>query len=261
MKILKDILATTVEINEDLILKLISFIDLTSLNDSDHPAIVKELCELANKGFKQTHPAAVCVYANFGDLASSLVNPPIHTAVVSSCFPSSQTLPSVKIFEAQEIAKTKVNEVDIVINRGDALSGRFDKIENEIKAIKSVLGDKHLKVILESGELESEFLIRTLSKLAIHSGANFIKTSTGKSKTGATAEAAYYMCTEIQSHFKATGQKIGFKPSGGIRTLKDALVYYKIVNETLGEDWLTADLFRIGASSLYKNLIDSYKAL
>jgi deoxyribose-phosphate aldolase len=151
-----------------------------------------------------------------------------------------------------------VDEVDIVINRGQFLSGNYDFISTEILEIKKRLPNKHLKVIFETGELKTEMNIRKASQLAMQAGADFIKTSTGKISIGSTPEAVFFMCDEILNHYKTTGKKIGLKPAGGIRNLNDAIAIYKIVKSVLGTEWLNSNLLRIGASSLYDNLITEY---
>jgi len=258
MKNLENILKQKLEITPELILTLISIIDLTSLNHTDSEHNIKQLTDTANKGFKNTYPAAVCVFSNFGDYAKQLIQPSINVAVVSTCFPSGQTLQTVKFFEIESVNKTNIDEVDIVISRGEFLAGNYDYIAREISTIRKLLPTKHLKVILETGELSSQTNIRKASQIAIQSGADFIKTSTGKMAIGSTPEAVYYMCDEIAKHYKLTGKKIGIKPAGGIRNLNDAIIIYKIVKSVLGESWLNSKLLRIGASSLYTNLITEY---
>ena len=260
MNSLKDILNQKLDISSDLILRLISFIDLTSLNNTDSQENIITLVNKANKGFKSTYPAAVCVFSNFGDYAKNRINSNINVAVVSTCFPSGQTIQKAKFLEIECINDTKVDEVDIVINRGQFISENYSYISNEISEIKTRLPKKNLKVILETGELKTEYNIRKASQLAMQAGANFIKTSTGKINIGSTPEAVYYMCDEILNYYKTTGKKIGLKPAGGIRTLEDTLIIFKIVNSVLGKEWLTPQLLRIGASTLYDNLIIEYNS-
>lgn len=235
---------------KELIHQLISFIDLTTLDNKDTNGKVLGLVEKANSGIDGTKPAAICVFPNFADLVAENTDLPV--AVVAGCFPTGQTLLAAKASEIELACKTKASEIDMVINRGKVLEGDFTYLEKEIKTCR-VACDKHLKVILETGELD-EVSIRMAASIAILQGADFIKTSTGKSATGATLEAAKIMCEEIKKHFDKTGEKVGFKPSGGIRTFEDALSYYQIVEEILGKEWLNPKLFRIGASSLYDNL-------
>ncbi len=236
------------------LLKLISLIDLTSLDNCDTETTIKKLIEKANSGCLGSYPAAVCAFANFGDLVRKNLNTSIKTAVVGSCFPSSQTLSTAKIAEAELISQTAIDELDIVINRGVFFDEKYDLISHEISQIKSALKEKTLKVILETGDLKTEKSIKLAAKLAIEAGADFIKTSTGKTTQGASHEAVRWMCEVIKIHHTTTGIKIGIKPSGGIKTIDDALVYYNIIQEELGDEWLTPSLFRIGASSLYDQL-------
>ena len=258
MNSLKDILNQNLEITPELILNLISIIDLTSLNSTDNTDTIIELAHKANKGFNSTFPAAVCVYSNFGNIAKEIINPNINVAIVSTCFPNGQTLQKAKFFEIECVNETNVDEVDIVINRGEFLSGNYEYVSNEILEIKKRLPKKHLKVIFETGELKTEMNIRKASQLAMQAGADFIKTSTGKISIGSTPEAVFFMCDEILNHYKTTGKKIGLKPAGGIRNLNDAIAIYKIVKSVLGTEWLNSNLLRIGASSLYDNLITEY---
>jgi deoxyribose-phosphate aldolase len=242
------------QVDHGQLLKLISLIDLTSLDNCDTESTIKKLVEKGNKGCLGVYPAAVCTFANFGDLVRKNLNPFIKTAVVGSCFPSSQTLSDAKIAEANLISQSTIDELDIVINRGDFFDEKYDQIKNEISQIKQALKEKSLKVILETGDLKTEKSIKLASEIAIEAGADFIKTSTGKTSQGASPEAVRWMCEVIKTHYLKTGIKIGIKPSGGIKTIEDALVYYNIVQEELGETWLTPSLLRIGASSLYDQL-------
>lgn len=238
------------------LLKLVSLIDLTSLDNCDTETTIKKLVEKANNGCLGSYPAAVCTFANFGDLVRKELNPSIKAAVVGSCFPSSQTLSAAKIAEANLISQTAIDELDIVINRGDFFDEKYDQINHEISQIKQTLKEKKLKVILETGDLKTEKSIKLASELAIEAGADFIKTSTGKTSQGASPEAVRWMCEVIKKHHENTGIKIGIKPSGGIKTIDDALLYYTIIEEELGKEWLTPSLFRIGASSLYDQLTE-----
>lgn len=256
---LDNILEQDLEVSSDLILKLMSFIDLTSLNNTDNTNTIKKLVDYANLGYNNYFPAAVCVFSNFGDFAKQNINPNINVAVVSTCFPSGQSIQKAKFLEIECVSETKVDEVDIVINRGYFLEEKFSSVANEIAEIKKRLPNKQLKVILETGELVSEYNIRKASRIAMKAGADFIKTSTGKTSIGSTPEAVYFMCDEILNHYKQTGVKVGIKPAGGIRKLKDATIIYKIVKAVLGVEWLDSKLLRIGASSLYNNLINEHK--
>lgn len=243
------------DISRSELLQLISFIDLTSLESTDNTESVIPLINKANDGFDGTFPAAVCVYPNLGKVVSERVNSGISVAVVGGSFPSGQTIAAAKIAELQSINMLPVHEVDIVINRGLILQGKYDLVAREIKAMRDVIPNKKLKVIIESGELKTPELIRKASAIAIENGADFIKTSTGKSSVGATTEVAKVMCEVIHDFLKNDGIKIGFKPSGGIKTVEQALIYRNIVRDILGDEWLHPDYFRIGASSLYDALI------
>ena len=239
--------------NQQQLLNLISCIDLTSLGHSDNEQIIGALIQKANNGFKDTHPAAVCTFSNYSEFALDNINPQIKTAVVAGYFPSGQASLESKRNEYQMISRTAVDEVDIVINRGELIAGNLDFTAKEIEMARITLSNKTLKVIIESGEL-SKNEIALASKIAIQNGADFIKTSTGKGSIGATVEAAKIMCEEIKLSKKA----VGFKASGGIRTLKDAILYTEIASNILGENFLTKNLFRIGASSLFDELIKEY---
>lgn len=256
MKNLETILAQPVAITNELILKLISCIDLTSLNNMDTTESVQQLVALGNKGVQDTYPAAFCVFSNFGELVHKTKKAQIKTAVVSGAFPIGQNLSASKIAEVQAVCKTNIDEIDVVMNRGDLKDHHYDLIINEIAGMKKIMREKHLKVILETGELQTEPRIKKASELAIKGGADFIKTSTGKTSIGATPEAVFIMCNVIKAHYEKTGVQIGIKPSGGIRTLDQALAYYKIIDAVLGKEWLSPVLFRIGASSLYTDLVN-----
>lgn len=237
------------------LLRIFSSIDLTSLESTDHFGALESLLKKANAVIDTHHVAAVCVYPNLGDFVKHNLNPSIKTAVVGGYFPSGQTLTEAKVSELKLIEKTAVDEVDIVINRGAFLAGDYDYVRNELLAMRHAVPSKTLKVILETGELKSTDQIRLASEIAIECGADFIKTSTGKSAVGATPEAAEIMCEVIKNYFSKTGKKIGFKPSGGIRTIEQALVYLEIVERINGEEWLQSGLFRIGASALYDAVV------
>lgn len=237
------------------LLQLFTCIDLTSLEASDNEITLKKLIEKANTVVENNHVAAVCVYPNFGDFARLNLTSGAKTAVVAGCFPSGQTLTDVKIKELDLLEKSSVDEVDIVINRGQFLAGNLDYVKNELHLMRAAIPSKKLKIILETGELRNNDDIRSASELAIFCGADFIKTSTGKSTTGATTEAVEIMCQVIKNHHSKTGKKIGIKPSGGIRTIDQALLYLDIVEKINGTEWIQPDLFRIGASTLYDAVI------
>lgn len=258
MKTIEDILLNPLELTPSLILELIRFIDLTSLDSCDTQKTIQPLIERANNGFKSSHVAAICVFSTYGNFVKEQIDSSIQVAVVGGCFPTGQTLSEAKIEECRVISQTNIDEIDIVINRGDYFDQRHAKITDEILSIKKAIGKKKLKVILETGDFKEQTDIRNMAKLAIQGGADFIKTSTGKTSKGASPQAVYSMCQEILAHYKHTGKKIGIKPSGGIRTAAEALLYYQIVQEVLGYEWLNKNYFRIGASSLYDALIAAY---
>jgi deoxyribose-phosphate aldolase len=238
------------------LLQLLSFIDLTSLNNLDNQTSILSLVEKANLGFEQTVPAAVCVFANHGDFVRYNLNASIKTAVVAGYFPSGQASLEAKIQELDQIVHSDIDEVDIVINRGELIAENYDFTAKEVELSKALIEHRKLKVILETGELTAT-QIAIAAKIAIESGADFVKTSTGKIATGATLKAAEIICTAI----KDSGRPVGFKASGGIKTYEDAVSYKNIVEKILGPEYLNPALFRIGASSLYDNLIAKFKSL
>lgn len=239
---------------------LFGCIDLTTLKCSDSEESVLRFTEKVNE-FDDKYPhlknvAAICVYPNFAKIVSeSLEVESVEIACVSGGFPSSQTFQEIKIAETAMAIHDGATEIDIVMSVGKFLSGDYEGMCDEIQELKSVCGDKRLKVILETGALNSAENIKKAAILSIYSGADFIKTSTGKESPAATPEAAYIMCSTIKEYYAKTGNKIGFKPAGGINTVHDALVYYTIVKEVLGEQWLTNELFRLGTSRLANLLL------
>jgi len=240
--------------------KALSFIDLTTLNSTDTVTSVTEFTEKVNR-FSAEFPgisnvAAICVYPNMAHtVKSTLKVPNVKIAAVAGGFPSSMTFTKLKIEEAHLAVVAGANEIDIVLPLWAFLEGHFETCTNEISAIKKVIGDAHLKVILETGVLNVDQIWQA-SMLAISAGADFIKTSTGKLPQAASPEAAFVMCLAIKQHFEETEQKIGFKPAGGIVTPEDAILYLTIGQEILGDEWLTPELFRIGASRLANNLLE-----
>ena len=240
--------------------QLFNCIDLTSLKTEDSEESILRFTERIND-FDNEYPdlkgvAAICVYPNFAKIVSqSLEVESVNIACVSGGFPSSQTFTEVKVAETALALADGATEIDIVIPVGKFLSGDFEGMCDEIEEIKSICGDRHLKVILETGTLKSAENIWKASILAMYSGADFIKTSTGKQEPTATPEAAYVMCQAIKTYYEKTGRKIGFKPAGGINSVKDALIYYTIVKEVLGKDWLNNEHFRIGTSRLANLLL------
>lgn len=241
--------------DQDKLKMLLTCIDLTSLEATDNEESILNLVRKANEGFEGMHVAAVCVFPNFGDLVRKTLVHSINTAVVAGYFPSGQTFTETKINELKLIEQSTIEEVDIVIHRGEFLAGNFDFVKNEIQLMRDAVPSKILKVILETGELKTSANIKKASEIAIECGADFIKTSTGKGAAGADAAAVEIMCSVISNHYNMTGKKIGIKPSGGIREIDDALKYMDLVRKILGDEWMTNKLFRIGASSLYSAII------
>ena len=235
-------------------------IDLTTLKCTDSEQSVMKFTEKVNE-FDDKYPdldnvAAICVYPNMAEIVNdTLEADDVKIACVSGGFPSSQTFIEVKVDETAMAIHSGADEIDIVISVGKFLSGDYEGMCDEIEELKEVCGDKHLKVILETGALGSASNIKKASILSMYSGADFIKTSTGKESPAATPEAAYVMCQAIKEYFLETGRKVGFKPAGGINSVHDALVYYTIVKELLGEEWLTNELFRLGTSRMANLLL------
>lgn len=238
----------------------LSLIDLTTLNSTDTVEHVKRFTQKVNdfsihfEGLENV--AAICVYPNMvATVEDTLQLPEVNIASVSGGFPSSMTFTKVKVEETKLALKAGADEIDIVLALSHFLADDFVAAHDDIFAIKSSMGDAHLKVILETGALKTPENIWKASLLAINAGADFIKTSTGKMEPAATPMAAFIMCSAIAWHFEETGEKIGFKPAGGIVTSDDALIYLAIVKEILGDEWLNPQLFRIGASRLANNLL------
>ena len=234
---------------------LFNCIDLTTLKCTDSDESVMAFTEKVNE-FDDKYPdlknvAAICVYPNFAKIVSETLQVEnVGIACVSAGFPSSQTFQEIKVAETAMAIHEGATEIDIVLSVGKFLSSDYESVCDEIQELKSLCGEKHLKVILETGALKTAENIKKASILSIYSGADFIKTSTGKESPAATPEAAYVMCQTIKEYYQKTGRKIGFKPAGGINTVHDALVYYTIVKELLGDEWLTNELFRLGTSRL-----------
>ena len=253
----KKLIEEKVEENDTIEVKkfLFNCIDLTTLKCTDSDESVMKFTEKVNE-FDDKHPdlknvAAICVYPNFAKIVSDTLQVEnVGIACVSGGFPSSQTFQEIKIAETAMAVHEGATEIDIVLSVGKFLSGDYESVCDEIEELKSVCGERHLKVILETGALKTADNIKKASILSIFSGADFIKTSTGKESPAATPEAAYVMCQTIKEYYQKTGRKIGFKPAGGINSVHDALVYYTIVKEILGEEWLTNELFRLGTSRL-----------
>lgn len=246
--------------NADVYRKLLSCIDLTTLSSSDSPQSVSDFVERVN-AFDNEHPdlpnvAAICVYPNFAPVVRTVLDVSnVKVACVSGAFPSSQSFLEVKIAETAMAIAGGADEIDIVLNVGNYLDGDWEEVSDEISEQKATCRDAHLKVILETGLLKTAENIRNASILSMYSGADFIKTSTGKIYDGASLEAAYVMCQCIKEYYEKTGNRVGFKAAGGVSTTADAVKYYTVVKEVLGEEWLDNSLFRIGASRLANVLL------
>lgn len=239
---------------------LMGSIELTTLKTTDSNESVLRFTERVNE-FDNDYPqlphvATICVYPRFAAVVSeNLQVEGVEVACVSGSFPSSQALIEVKVAETALALKDGATEIDMVMSVGAFLSEDFETVCDEISELKAVCGDHKLKVILETGLLPSASAIKKASLLAMYSGADYIKTSTGKEKPAATPEAAYVMCQAIKEYYDKTGIQVGFKPAGGLNTVHDALVYYTIVKEVLGEQWLTNQWFRLGTSRLANLLL------
>lgn len=242
----------------------LGMIDLTTLTVTDTHSKVKALVEKVNDLKKHyptaPYPASICVYPNFSKtIKDALTAEGVHITVVSGCFPASQSYLEVKVLESRMAVENGANEVDIVLPLNAYLDKNYEECSKEIKAIKEAIGDAHLKVILETGSLPSSQDIATASFIAMEAGADFIKTSTGKTSPAATPEAAVVMCECIKAFHCATGKKIGFKPAGGIVTADDAALFYGIVDSILGKEWLNREMFRFGASRMANNMLTEIK--
>lgn len=240
--------------------QLLGAVELTTLKVTDSQESVLKFTEKVN-AFADAHPelphlATICVYPNFAKIVSeSLEADQVEVACVSGGFPSSQTFLEVKTIETALAVHDGATEIDMVLNVGAFLSGDYETCADEIAEIKSAAAEAPLKVILETGALQTAENIKKASILSIYAGADFIKTSTGKIEPPATPEAALVMCETIRDYYKLTGTKIGFKAAGGINTVSDAVGYYTIVREVLGEEWIKEGLFRIGTSRLANLLV------
>ena len=239
---------------------LMGSVELTTLKTTDSEESVLAFTEKVNK-FEDTYPelphvATICVYPCFAKIVSqSLEVEGVEVACVSGSFPSSQALIEIKTVETALALKDGATEIDIVMSVGKYLSGDYETLCDEISELKAICGDRKMKVILETGLLPSASDIKKASLLAMYAGADYIKTSTGKEKPAATPEAADVTCQAIKEYYDKTGIQIGFKPAGGLNTVHDALVYYTIVKEVLGEKWLTNQWLRLGTSRLANLLL------
>lgn len=238
----------------------VSMMDLTTLEGKDTAGKVRQLCQKALRPLDSDPSVgpcgAICVYPNHVQTAKEvLAGSPVKVASVATAFPSGQSPLDIKLDDTRRAVDFGADEIDMVIDRGAMLVGDYAKVFDEIAATKEACGKAHLKVILETGELGTYDTIRQASELAIAAGADFIKTSTGKIQPAATPPVTLLMLEVIRDHYYATGRRIGMKPAGGVRTSKQALQYLVIVKETLGDAWLTPDLFRFGASALLNDVL------
>ncbi|MFY8215291.1 MAG: deoxyribose-phosphate aldolase [Chthoniobacterales bacterium] len=238
----------------------ISMMDLTTLEGKDTPGKVEHLCRKAispaNPRYGVPSTAAVCVYPNLVACAKKFTaGTNVKVAAVATAFPSGLMPLRVKLDDVRAAVGFGADEIDMVIDRGVFLAGEYNQVSDEIKAVKQACGAAHLKVILETGELGTLDRVRYASDLAMHAGADFIKTSTGKVSPAATMPVTLVMFEAIRDYFFETGVRIGMKPAGGIKTAKEALAYLVMLNETLGADWMTPDLFRFGASTLANDVL------
>lgn len=254
---------------EDVLKKCFSMLDLTTLKSDDTPSSVSAFVEKVNS-FAEDYPdwplpASVCVYSNFASVVDKVRRKDFHITVVSACFPTSQSFLEVKLLECEKAVEAGADEVDIVLALNAFLDSDFEKAYDEIAAVRKCIDDAaakqgrqvHLKVILETGLLQNPENIAKASFLAMEAGADFIKTSTGKVSVNATPAAAFVMCQCIAAYYAKTGKKIGFKPAGGISTAEDAVCYYLIVSNILGEEWLNRDLFRFGVSRVANSILSA----
>jgi deoxyribose-phosphate aldolase len=258
----KKLIAEKVPENDTLEVKkfLMGSVELTSLHTTDSEESILALTEKVNH-FDETYPdlphvATICVYPCFAGIVSqSLEVDGVEIACVSGSFPSSQTFQEVKVAETSLAIHDGATEIDIVLPVGKFFSGDYEGVSDDINELKQVCGEHAMKVILETGDLVTASNIKKASILSMYAGADYIKTSTGKEKISATPEAAYVMCQAIKEYYDKTGIQIGFKPAGGLNTVMDALIYYTIVKEVLGEKWLTNKWFRLGTSRLANQLL------
>ena len=240
---------------------LFSTIEITSLTVTDNEDSILALTEKINDFTEENptfpHPAAICVYPRFAKIVSeSLEADGVEITCVAGGFPSSQTFPEVKTIETSLALKDGATEIDIVLPVGFFLAGDYEQVCDEIEEAKAIVGEEsNLKVILETGALKTAENIKKAAILSMYSGADFIKTSTGKIEVSATPMAVYVMCQAIKEYFDTTGRKVGIKIAGGVRTTEQAVAYYTIVKEVVGKEWLYTELFRIGASSLANNIL------
>lgn len=239
---------------------IVSMMDLTTLEGKDTPGKVAYLCRKAiapaDPGLDVPSVAAVCVYPNLVPAAKKyLQGSSVKVAAVATAFPSGLMPLAVKLEDVRLAVDYGADEIDMVIDRGAFLAGEYQQVFDEIALVKEACGQAHLKVILETGELQTYDNVRFASDLAMRAGADFIKTSTGKVAPAATLPVTLVMLQAIRDYYFETGVRIGMKPAGGIRTAKEALAYLVMLAETLGDDWMTPDLFRFGASTLANDVL------
>lgn len=241
---------------------LLNSIDLTTLSTEDSDRSVAKFTNRVND-FDAEYPqyghvAAICVYSNFAAVVRDHLDVEgVDVCVVAGCFPSSQTYTEVKVADVALAVANGAQEVDVVLNIGMLLDGNYEDMCDELIELKHAAKDAKLKVILETGCLKTAAAIKRASILSMYCDADFIKTSTGKIYKGASLEAAYVMCQCIREYYEKTGRRVGFKAAGGVRTSEEALQYYALVKEVLGDEWLNHDLFRLGASSLANAVLSS----
>ena len=238
----------------------LSMIDLTTLEGQDTPGKVRQLCQKAMHLHDSMpglpHVAAVCVYPNMVGVAKdALAGTDINIASVATAFPSGMSSLDIKLEDTRMAVEAGANEIDMVISRGEFLAGNYQAVFDEIVAVKEACGDAHLKVILETGELKTLDRVRKASVLAMHAGADFIKTSTGKIQPAATMQVTLTMLQANRDYFYETGRMVGMKPAGGISSAKLAIHYLVMLHETLGNAWMTPEWFRFGASSLANDVL------
>jgi deoxyribose-phosphate aldolase len=258
----KKIISEKVHENDTVEVKkfLMGSVELTTLKTTDSDESILAFTEKVNK-FEDAYPtlphvATICVYPKFAKIVSETLEVEgVELACVSGSFPSSQSLIEVKTIETQLAIKDGATEIDIVMPVGAFLSGDYDTVIDEIQQQKEACGEHDMKVILETGCLKTAKNIKIASILSMYSGADYIKTSTGKLEPAATPEAAYVMCQAIKEYYDQTGIMVGFKPAGGLNSVMDALIYYTIVKEVLGEKWLTNKYLRLGTSRLANLLL------
>ncbi len=242
------------------LLDMLRVIDLTSLNTTDNKSTILHLTGKVNSfNAKYTNVptvAAICIFPNFVTLVKEkLTAKNVKIVSVAGGFPTSQTFRNIKVAECKMAVDAGADEIDVVIPVGAFFGNDFKTVADEIREIRNTIGDTLLKIIIESGLMQSNEQIFNASMIAMDAGADFIKTSTGKTGVSATPEAAFVMCRAISVFYNETGIKVGFKPAGGIVTSQDAAVYYNIVRFILGSEWLNPSLFRIGASRLANNIL------